>query len=370
MLRSLFHGCGALALCVLIGCKTNTSRLDWLPESVREVYRPPGGDFYSYAPSVVRLKGVDHILACHNAESGVIRDDIYFIRRTANNVTAESVFKSGPDCAWDSFHVCDPSIVSGKFKFDGKGYRYAMFYLGNNVDASRNNQVGVAFGNDWRGPWMRYPEPIVEYPQNGRWGAGQPSAVYDSKGKLLLFYTKGIPATAGYVREVDLHDMASPKIGPEFKVSTNGLLRASGAPDYWNNFDVAYDPARKRFWAIREKRPYAPEDPRYITSHLEVVSVQADQIFRPDAQWRAEGEINPELTGHARNHNACFDRTLAGALPQRNRIRIVFSTSCAGEECRGKRPLWSYSLWQVEGKMVDGPVLKRRSPARKEVTHY
>ncbi|MFN7139802.1 MAG: hypothetical protein ACK4UN_10725 [Limisphaerales bacterium] len=328
--------------------------------SVREIYRPKGGDFYCYAPSVVSVKGVDHILACHNSESGIVRDDIYFIRRDSRSTIAQSVLQPEHGAAWDSYHVCDPSIVSGRFKFQGERYRYAMFYLGNNVDASRNNQVGVAFANDWKGPWSRYPQPIVEHPQNGRWGAGQPSAVYDGKRRLLLFYTKGIPGTAGYVRMVDLRDMAKPTIGPEIKLSTNGLLRANGTPDYWNNFEIAYDGYRKRFWAIREKRPYPSDEPRYITSHLEILSTRAEDIMDPGAIWRVEGIIDPGLTGHSRNHNAAFERTLSGALPERDRIRVVFSKSCAGDECKGKRSLWSYSLWEVQGRIPDET--KRHSP--------
>jgi hypothetical protein len=69
---------------------------------------------------------------------------------------------SEPGC-WDSFHVCDPSIVAGAFRYNGRRYSWALFYLGNDVDASRHNQVGVAFANDPAGPWTRMARPIITH---------------------------------------------------------------------------------------------------------------------------------------------------------------------------------------------------------------
>ena len=335
---------------LLAGC---AHKLEWRKETLRQVYDTPEG-FYCYAPTIVRQGSREQILACHNSEPGIIRDDIYHIESAAGGMKAVSVFKAGSDKAWDSFHVCDPSVVSGKFRFQGVQYPWAMFYLGNNVDASRNNQVGVAFAKNLRGPWHRHPEPLVPHPPVGVWGTGQPSAVYDGRDRLLLFYTTGIPPTAGYVREVDLRDMAAPRVGPEIKLSTNGLMRANGSPDHWNNFEMAYDLKMDRFWALREKRPYPANEPTKITSHLEVVSLPASDILNSNAQWRVEGVIDPELTGHLRNHNAAFVRTPTGALPSSDAIRIVFATSCAGDECRGKLPLWTYDLWEITGRVGRG----------------
>lgn len=72
--------------------------------------------------------------------------------------------------AWDSFHICDPSVVAGRFQHGSVIYRYAMFYLGNDVDASRNNQIGLALTASLDGPWVRYAPPIVSDVTKGVWG--------------------------------------------------------------------------------------------------------------------------------------------------------------------------------------------------------
>ncbi|MGH3502649.1 MAG: hypothetical protein ACRDQA_17420, partial [Nocardioidaceae bacterium] len=325
----------------------------WMPGSLREVLNA-GPGFYTYAPSVIASPGRQLIWTCHNRQPYVIRDHIYLSQVVGHKVRRNTV-ALGPDAAdtWDSFHICDPSVVAGRFHYRGRPYRYALFFLGNDVNASANNQVGVAFSNSLYGGWVRYPDPIVSYPNTGAWGVGQPSAVsLDRAGRVLLFYTHGASdGTYGARRVLDLRDMSHPRIGPEAKVPTAGLTRTDGKQDLLNNFDVAYDPSRARFYAIRAQHPNPTDNPRYIVSSVQLVSIPARAIWTGHGTWRAEGAITPGLTGLPRNHNAGLVRTLYGWLPSRHAVTVAFTSSCAASSCPSTGPLYTYHLWEVTGHL-------------------
>jgi hypothetical protein len=114
-----------------------------------EVYNPTGR-FYTYAPTVLSTGGVDRIWSCHNREDGFIRDHIYYTEVATGRVVrfSKPVLFPGPEGAWDSVNVCDPSILEGSFTYEGSTYRYALFYTGNDIFAINHCQVGVAFSTD------------------------------------------------------------------------------------------------------------------------------------------------------------------------------------------------------------------------------
>jgi hypothetical protein len=269
---------------------------------------------------------------------------------------SRSVLAPGPAGAWDSFHVCDPSVISGRYRFGGVTYRYAMFYLGNPVDASADNQIGVAFSNDPAGDWTRYPTPIVTHAADGSWGVGQPSAVsLDGGGRVLLFFTNGdATGTYGLWETLDLSDMARPVLGSPRPVPTAGLVGVDGAPDVLNDFDVAYSPVRDRFYMVRDQHPNPTDIPSWISASVQVNSISREGLLGGGGTWTVEGNVNPALTGFPRNHDAGLVRTAAGQLPDRNQLTVVFATSCAGTSCNGVAPLWTYGLERVTGHLSDG----------------
>jgi hypothetical protein len=147
-------------------------------------------------------------------------------------------------------------------------YGWALFYLGNDVDASRHNQVGVAFANDPAGPWTRMARPIITHDDDKAWGAGQPSAVNIGRGgRVLLFYTQGDrDGTRVLLREVDLSDVRNDRVpsAPPVRLSTNGLTGTDGRPDILNNADFALHPKSRRLYVVREQHPNPPDRPAYI----------------------------------------------------------------------------------------------------------
>ncbi len=329
------------------------SRIVWDSRSLRSI-DTLRGRFYRYAPSFLIEGGgkSEHCWACRNREEGVIKDSIFHTTFEGGRpVQDQAVLLAGQAPAWDSFHVCDPSLIAGRFRLGDRTYRYALFYLGNDINASRHNQIGVAFAADISGPWVRLPSPLISHSDARAWGVGQPSAVsLDRRGRLYLFYTCGDrDGTRILCREVDLSDARAPHVGAAVPLSRSGLTGTDGKPDWWNNADFARDPLRERFIAVREQHPYPHEYPQYIGASLQIVSIATRDLSSPDALWRVEGEIGPDLTGFARNHNAGLVRDSFGALPDPKRLRVVFASSAAGKEAGTAE--WTYRLWELQGNL-------------------
>ncbi len=315
------------------------------------------GRFYRYAPCTLVQGDVEFCWNCQNATDGVIRDSVFLTERRRGRVASNRpALVAGAPGAWDAFHVCDPSVVGGRFRFAGRPYKYALFYLGNDVDASRHNQIGVAFANDLRGPWVKNPSPIIPHADDGSWGVGQPSAItQDESGHVLLFYTAGDrQGTRLLCRRLRLQsDDARPaqfESGPDVIIPTAGLTGTDGHPDpVLHNADVAYDPTRKRFYAVREQHPHPTDYPTYISAGVQIVSIPASDCLQGKGGWRVEGNIGPTLTGLPRNHNAGLVRTLAGALPDPHNVRVLFTVSGAGSGTKVAE--WTYDLWEIMGRL-------------------
>lgn len=329
--------------------------ITWDKNSLRP-FATHTGRFYRYAPCTIVQRGVEYCWNCQNATEGVIKDSIYLTERRAGRVTGNQLaLAAGPAGAWDGFHVCDPSIVGGHFRYAGRPFQFALFYLGNHVNASRSNQIGVAFGNDLHGPWLKDPLPIIPHTDDGSWGVGQPSAITEDKsGRVLLFYTAGDrQGTRLLCRRIRLQSdtpAAHFESDPDITVPTAGLTGSDGRPDpVLHNADVAYDPTRKRFYAVREQHPHPTDYPTYISASVQVVSILASNCLRGQGAWRVEGEIGPSLTHLPRSHNAGLVRTLAGALPDFRHVRVIFTGSGAGPETKVAE--WTYDLWEITGAL-------------------
>ncbi|MFD2614096.1 RICIN domain-containing protein [Paenibacillus gansuensis] len=332
--------------------QTAEAAISWNSSSLQSVY-DPSGNIYTYAPSVVSSGMTDHIYTCHNKISGDVHDSIYYTKRVNGSVVeSKEVLVSGPNGAWDDFHICDPSVIGGKFNYNGTLYNYAMFYLGNDHACSCNNQIGVAFSNDLSAnTWVRYPNPIVTHPLDNTWGVGQPTATsVDGNGRVLLFYTGTESGDFGaWRRDINLNNMSAPSIGSPLKLTTSGLTGTDGNADYLNNYDIAYDGSRDRFFAIREMHPYPTSDPNFIGDSLEIVSIPGANVWSGGGSWQRVGYITPGQTGFARNHNGGLARDIWGGLTSSSSIRAVFTDSCSNCDS-----LWSYDLWQMTGTLSNG----------------
>jgi hypothetical protein len=348
LISTLAIGCGVRPPVASEGTPLASLALTWNAGSVSSVYDPPG-ERYSYAPSVIVDGTTEHIWTCHNDVSGDIRDHIYYTRRVGGVMQeSRSVLGPAPDGRWDDWHICDPSVVRSDVSYGGVSYAYVMFYLGNDRACSCNNQIGVAFAQNVGGPWVRAPDPVVGWSDAGQWGVGQPSATsVNGSGRFLLFYTQGDASGTRAVRR-DVNVATSPfSIGPPLQLTNTGLTGSTGGGDYLNNFDVAYDPSRDRFYAVREQHPYPTADPAYIGESLQIVSLPGSNVWNGGGTWTVEGQITPGTTGFARNHNGGLKRNAYGGLLNAGQLGVVFTDSC--QNCG--MSLWSYDLWQVNGTL-------------------
>ncbi len=290
---------------------------------------------YSYAPSVAGGR----IYTCHSRASGLVRDDIFLTKPGVSSVSVLTSSASG----WDSFHICDPSVVRVDVPYGGHTYSYALFYLGNDVDASRHNQVGVAVADSLDGPWTKLPAPVVPYTGSDefQWGAGQPTAttIDAAAGTVLLAWTEGYnTGTLGRMARVDFSS-GTPVLSGRQPVPTAGLTDLKGNPDFLNNFDLVYSPRRDRFFMVREGHPYpSGSSPDYISDHVDVNSISGAGLRSGTGTWRLEGRISAQ----PRVHNPGFARTVYGTLPDESALTVVYT---AAQFDPGA--LWTYQLWQT-----------------------
>ncbi len=300
------------------------------------VLNPESGQHYEYCPSVMYQGGVENVFFCRNKNDGQIIDYIY-LRRNGGVTLQVLAPTSG---AWDSVHVCDPSVIQGYFNYSGTVYRYMMAYLGCSTYNSQQNQIGVAVSNDLL-HWVKYEgNPVVHhgyqsaYSSYFQWGVGQPSIVsVDHAGKVLMFYTKGTyNKTASYVRLCDFSNMNSPVISDEV------YLSSSGTGDFLSNGDFAYTDGT--LYMVCDHHPFAGGSLDYIANESAIYAASwtlSDQVSSlSNISWSRVGAINSSISGWERNHNCCFFRDPYGALAA-NMIYYTHASSSGGG-------LWTYRI--------------------------
>jgi|GEM_PF-284092 len=305
-------------------------------------------NFYNYCPSIM-IEGNDtmHIWYCSNEISGNVTD---FIAYRKGKLTADGkwtftekklVLSAGRDGEWDSRHACDPTVVKGKFEYNGENYNYLMAYLGCLTSNGAINEVGVAVAKKPEGPWVKYGgNPIANFRtsiefNSSSWGYGQPSLVsVDRQGKVILFYTKGITSgTFTYAEMWDLSNLNAPVKMKEGKLADGGEI------EVLNNADFAYDPVSGNFYCIKEDHiagGWYPDDggvnwiggsvSLFCAGMKSTDEYVGDSLFA-QAPWTKVTTVGKALTGFARNHNAGLVTDEYGWLMYGDRIPVVYTMS-------------------------------------------
>lgn len=328
----------------------------WAGAPTPVIDAPGAGEWYRYAPSVVQVSPtVRFAYSCANARSGDIQDFIRYRAATFSNgawTWSGEGATFGPTAdRWDSMHVCDPEYVQGDFRLNGRPYRLAMFYTGNDVPRSEHNQVGVAFANDAAGPWVKYARPAVPYACAGherQWGTGQPSATAVAGGRVLVFYTVGCGAggpspapysTDTYRAELDLGDVWDgapiPVRAPALRVPTDGLTKRDGSPDpVLHNASFVYDGARDFFWAVRTGHDVPAG--YLVSDFVQVAYIPGAAIWSGSGRWTVAAAVAPSSagwsvhgSGFAQNDNAALARNPYGGMIDRGFLDVYFTTSHA-----------------------------------------
>jgi hypothetical protein len=174
---------------------------------------------------------------------------------------------------------------------------------------------------------------------------------------VLLGYTRGDTSTRAYVTTVDLSRLDRVRVFPERQITNAGLTGADGAPDYLNGFDMAIDHGRKEVVVVREQHPYPDDNPWWIGPVVQVDRMPLKDFLKGAGTWTPSGDIDEDLTGFDRVHNAGLVRTWTGDLHDPDAPEVVFTSSCSSlptvddpdwslATCDS---LYSYDLWSIEG---------------------
>lgn len=302
-----------------INTETNTETEVECAETVEEIKQ-----IYKYCPTVIN----GTILYCSNESNpGEIKDGIYLGGTKVLSIT---------DGSWDSAQVCDPSVVSGNFAFNGCGYTYLMAYLGCTTYDSTNNEIGFAVSNDLYN-WVKVGK-IVSCAGDGFWGVGQPSVMnINGDGNIYLFYTSGTAAkTTTYVQSLNCSDLNN--------IVLQGTAEITTAYDFISNADFAYNPADGYLYMTCDTHPFGGTSLNFISDKQTIYKAAWDKTFDSlgSLDWQIETTIGIEKTGYTKNHNACFSRDGYGNLFG----RIIY-TSIASEVGDFMQNLCTYNYMPI-----------------------
>lgn len=299
------------------------------------------GEYYVYAPSVIKEGDIYHVFYCSNAHAGKIKDSIYYRRcvRTTNGFAYSkpvAVLSAGE--GWDSMHVCDPSVTAGNFIYQHHSYKYLMAYLGCSSTDNQDNKIGFALSNDCVN-WVKVEnfciaEEFDEQSDVFQWGVGQPS-VLTADGKLFLFYTSGSA------------DITCEKI----KIYEDGnfdQLRESGnftinnmIGDFISNADYAWNGSQ--LVMICDRHPFSEGTLSDISDSSDIYT--ADIATYEDlaaCEWKHVASIDADVTGFDKNHNACLVKDWKGGYQG----EVV--ATIATQKQRYIKSLWTYRLYFIE----------------------
>lgn len=370
-----------MSLSVLASCDDDKNFTFPSEESAKEftemtnIFGFYGQKRYAYCPSLVRLDdGTVHMYFCGNPNETEVIDNVYHVKINPDGTQTEAKAVLIPTPGtWDNLHICDPSVVAGKFTMGGVTYKYAMFYLGIRGDRSYN-EIGVAFSNDLEADsWVKYPTQFVTKPWEGdddqvlpngkfSWGVGQPTCYsIDYAGKVMLMYTCGdIISTRQMIVEVDMSDMDNftPVVGKT--LNSKGLRENNGlGQDYMASIDVAIDRANNVLIMARPVNSIvSPVNtyPEMLNYSFEVNYMPLYNFENNAGVWQRLIRVTPEMTGYPRNHNVGIERNMYGEVSDWKEPTVFYTVSLAYPEVSlSNMPFdaeWSYTIWRGKVKEV------------------
>jgi len=332
------------------------SAVQWDPNQSWQMFDSEDRTYNYASSSIISEDGrVESHFYCSNKDAGVIVDYVYLRQRIDGVWQPKTLVLSPSATGWDLEHTCDPSVIKGKFNYNGTTYQWAMFYLGCDVKTMKHNQIGVAFANSLTGPWVKWEvNPIISHDTYHYWGVGQTSATsIDGKGKMLLFYpTSDGGPTRMLRRELDLSNMSSPVIGDPVRLPEAGLTSRDGSKARFHDSNLVYDPSRNKFFVCRPRHP--DKGKRFaVGEQLQIACIDGSAIWSGIGEWDVLGHIDKSQSGFPRNHSNCIMRNPYGYLPDPSSIRVIFAIAEELEPKQGDRFmwLWSYRLHSITGKL-------------------
>lgn len=221
--------------------------------------------------------------------------------------------------SWDSYHVCDPEVIEGNFKYRGINYKYLMAYLGCDNGENKNNKIGLAVSTEGRG-WIRVGDkPLKLYNDEtelGNWGMGQPSIIRTKdKNRYILFYTKennNLTQFKEFYRFIDFSNLDNLINEPNKYMSDEQAVGTNGLPQGRKIQNADFARCGEDVYMVCDdtkkfKHKYNGKSIKYPTPDTSLiykaVPGENDNFFK--IEWKKVAKISPE-NGYERNHNCCF----------------------------------------------------------------
>lgn len=309
--------------------------------NVEEYFSIPDGT-YNYCPSVIKDNGSISMFYCSNTTPYKVIDNICYSNAeitSENNILFKNRYTvlTPTAGAWDSVHVCDPSVIAGNFSYHGSTYRYLMAYLGCDTTDCQKNQIGFAVSNSLSEGWIKIDaNPVVRHnydsSQSGfQWGVGQASLVsIDNAGHILLFYTEGTySSTSTKVMEIDASNLDNIQVLSQSNVSTNGTN------DFISNADFAL--SGNTLYMICDKHPFGGSVLSIVADASCVYSCEYTSLDQ--VTWNKVYTVGSSVTGFTKNHNCGLCRDIYGHLAENS---VVYTS--ASEFSDFSSSLYSYRL--------------------------
>lgn len=300
------------------------------------------GEYYAYAPSVVKEGDTYHVFYCSNARKGKIKDSIYYrrcVKTDTGFIYSKPVEVLSAGNGWDSMHVCDPSVIAGDFMYQNTSYQYLMAYLGCSSTDNQDNKIGFALSNDCLN-WNKVEnlcisETFDEQSDAFQWGVGQPSVLTTAEGRLLLFYTSGsADLTCEKIKIFEDGNFDQLKEAGEFAIRNM-------AGDFISNADFAWNGGQ--LVTVCDRHPFSEGTLSDISDASDIytadISSYEDLV---SVEWKYIAGIDSCVTGFDKNHNACLVRDWNGCYQR----EVVLSV--ATQKQNYIKSLWTYRLYFIE----------------------
>ena len=339
------------------GNKTDTCVVTVVPEGSEIVTNPKpidgipilfdeGLSYYNINPEVLYTDANTMYVYYTVNKTANGEDDVIAVRRATLNsgvwvYSSKSVVLQPTADSWDSERVSNPSVVAGKFNYDGEEYGYLMAYQGNNTEDTDNFGIGFAVAKDPAGPFVKTGASAAVSYDGGAygefWGIGQPSLVsYDGEGCVYLFYTMGDPiSTQTYVMELDCSDMEDiDGLDIASALTTNGLSESNPYITF-NDAGFALDVVGGYLYTVRNVNPPSANAPVLHTS-VQMARLPIADLYSQTGEWEViknismfdlvDWEIDGN-TGWKRIYSGCFATDAYGGITDNEELTVAITVT-------------------------------------------
>lgn len=263
----------------------------------------------------------------------------------------QKVVLRSAEASWDSYNLSNADVVEGTFTYQGTEYSKLMVYQGNNLEAEKRFQIGLAVSNSYEEGWVRVGEaPFIAYDYEGygdTYGVGNPSIFsVNGEGQVMIFYGYGSTnVSCTRFVEADLSDLSKPVTSGAITVGSDALPLDGYEVAMIANADFKYDAVKEMVYMVKDGYPYASNDPQTATK-VEVAKIPVRDLFKAKSTWtNVVSTIDSlELNGAPRVYAACLVSNGLGHIQNVVDLELGFTSNIAATSETDKKYEYYESL--------------------------